>query len=126
MTISEAIDLLDVLKANKYTDEQKRRWLTELDGQIFKEIVQTHEADAAMPETFDGYDMDTPGTQELLVPSPYSDIYMHFLAMKVDLYNAEIINFNNNQQLFNLAYDTYAQAYNRTHMPVQTVRRFTL
>lgn len=126
MTISEAIDLLDVLKANKYTDEQKRGWLTELDGQVYKEIISTHAPDENTPESFAGYDAETPGDTVLLVPSPYNDVYMHYLAMKVDLYNTEIINYNNDQQLFNAAYDSYAQYYNRTHMPRQKVWKLNI
>lgn len=126
MTINEAIDLLDVLKANKYTDDQKRGWLSELDGQIYKEIIQTHAPDEHTPESFAGYDAGTDGTTELLVPSPYSDLYMHYLSMKVDLYNTEIVNYNNDKDLFNGAYDSYAQYYNRTHMPIQAVRRFNV
>ena len=42
MTIREAIDRVDLLKPNKQPGEFKVKWLSELDGLIWKEIMLKH------------------------------------------------------------------------------------
>ena len=124
MTIQEAIDRVDMIKPNQFTFEQKLRWLSELDGLIYKELIMTHEH-AADPELVE-HDASTPAETELLVPFPYTDIYLHYLSSQIDLGNAEIGKYNNNKQLFNNAYLTYSDYYTRTHMPLSACREFLL
>lgn len=124
MTIQTAIDRIDTLKPNKYTDMQKVAWLSELDGMVFSELLMTHEQPSII--TFDGYDESTSNDEELLVPYPYTDVYQHYLAMQMDLANAELQKYANDKILFNNAYNTYSDYYTRTHMPLQRVRQFRL
>ena len=51
MTIMDAIERVDTLKPNQYTEEQKVRWLERLDGQLFLELVCTHEGAAGTGRT---------------------------------------------------------------------------
>lgn len=68
MTITEAIERVDTLKPNQYTDEQKVRWLERLDGQLFLELVCTHEgAEGTLPR-YGTDQMD----RELLAPDPWA------------------------------------------------------
>ena len=124
MTIQEAIDRIDSLKPNKYTVEQKLAWLSELDGMIFHELMLTHENPAV--DTFSGYEDCTAMDTQLLAPHPYTEIYQHFLAMQMDLANAELQKYQNDKALFNSTYTTFSDYYTRTHMPVQKVRYFRL
>lgn len=124
MTIQTAIDRIDSLKPNKYTDMQKVAWLSDLDGMIFRELLLTHEQPPII--TFDGYDESTSRNEELLVPFPYTDVYQHYLAMQMDLANAELQKYANDKILFNSAYNTYSDYYTRTHMPVQKVHQFRM
>lgn len=72
------------------------------------------------------YTIDTdPGT-ELLVKFPYDEIYVWWLASRIDWQNQEIDKYNNDRALFNNAYDTYSDWYTRTHMPKQRVREFRI
>jgi hypothetical protein len=122
MTIKEAIDLVDKLKPNQYPFELKVKWLSKLDGQIFKELFMTHEGCPA--DTFAGYDNASPHC-ELLVPYPYDeDIYSHFLQAQIDKENAETAKYNQSITLYNTAYYSFASWYNRTHKPVQVGARF--
>ena len=41
MTINEAIEQLDKLKPNAYETAEKVRWLSELDGQITDELLES-------------------------------------------------------------------------------------
>lgn len=43
MTIQEAIDRLDFMKPNQYSDQAKIKWLSELDQLVWNELVMTHE-----------------------------------------------------------------------------------
>ena len=123
MTVQEAINQVNDLKPNYYSDEHKIRWLSRLDKQIRKEIIDTHED--APEEEFTGYDTETDTTTVLLVPEPYDEVYIHWLAAQIDLNNAEYERFNNDNALFAAAYNAYASAYNRDHMPKgSTVRYF--
>ena len=155
MTIQEAIDRVDILKPNHFTDEDKIGWLNTLDGQVWRELITTHEQPrrhghhhGVRPEDFaadplDGekphrhehdwnagryhpYDNDTPRDTVLLVEEPYAEMYIHYMAAQIDLGNAEIGKYNNDKSLFNNAYLTYSDYYTRTHMPLTRIRHFTL
>lgn len=116
MTIQEAIQYSDSLHPNGYDQETKISWLSDLDGRIFEEIINTHENGI---ETFTGYTTDTNTSTKLLVQEPYSNLYIPYLISKVDYYNAEISRYNNSSAVYNLAYQDFANWYNRTHMPKQ-------
>lgn len=120
ITIAEVISLVDSLKPNVRTDEEKRLWLNNLDRMIYEDIILTHEGSEEV--TFDGYDEDTPDDQELLVPKHYgAEIYRFFLEMQIDLANVEYNRYNVSSALFMSAYENYEKAYNRQHMPLQPV-----
>ena len=150
MRIQEALDRSDMRRPNMVKKEFKIAALSELDGQIWKELIQTHESGNAPPmtpmeriihlspelreaaeeqaeeETFTGYTMETdPGT-ELLAPFPYDEIYLYWLASKVDFQNLEPDKYNNDRQMFNSAWVALSDWYTRTHMPKQRVREFRI
>ena len=78
MTIIEAINRIDGLKPNIYSQSEKVRWLSQLDGFVKNDIIDTHEGSDAI--TFSGYDDETSIDTVLLIPSPYEDVYIHYLA----------------------------------------------
>lgn len=114
MKIIEAIQKVDALKPNNYSQEDKVKWLSTLDGIIKTEIIDTHEG--ADNVTFKGYDISSLET-ELLVPAPYDDIYIKWLEAQINYNNSEIGKYNNSMAMYNSAYSTYERYYNRTHMP---------
>ena len=114
MKLLEAIDRIDSLKHNTYTNNENVEWLSRLDGLIKNEIIDTHEGGDDI--VFEGY-TDNNLEQEMLVPSPYDDVYIRWLEAQIDYYNGEISRYNNSIAMFRTAYDTYDRWYNRTHMP---------
>ena len=112
MTIIEAITRIDAVKPNTYQQTEKVSWISALDGIIMREIIETHEGDSA---EFKGYTEDTPLTTVLLVPEPYSELYLYYLESKIDYWNGETKRFNNSSEMFNKAYSDYARWYNRSH-----------
>jgi hypothetical protein len=111
-----AINQLDAVKPNTYGQSDKIRWLSNLDGMIKAEIIDTHEG--ADKVTYKPYTMESLMT-ELLVGAPYDDIYVKWLEAQVDYANGEYVKYNNSISTYNAAYDAFARHYNRTHMPVQ-------
>jgi hypothetical protein len=55
--------------------------------------------------------------KELLVKAPYDVLYIRWLEAQIDYYNGEITRYNNSQQMYQTAYDTFDRHYNRTHLP---------
>ena len=115
MKISEAISQVDALKSNTYTQSDKVEWLSRLDAMVKKLIIDTHEADEEL--IFDGYDDNTDLSTELLVPTPFDEVYLRWLEAQIDYHNGEYDKYNNAIAMFNTAYNGYMSHYNRTHMP---------
>ena len=109
MTINEAILYADQTKPNAYSEQQKTRWLAELDGKIEREVFKTKElAEYTYPQ-----DAET----ELLVKFPHSDIYPLYISAMIDFHNREFGEYNNSILMFNQAYDVFAKWYIRNNIP---------
>ena len=116
MTIIEAISHVDAVKPNSYRQSEKIKWLSELDGIIKAEIIDTHEGGEGI--SFSGYDDATDVATVLLVPAPYDNIYIRYLEMQIDYANNEYGKYNNSMVMYNTAYNAYQSYYNRNHKPV--------
>ena len=116
MKILEAITKIDTLKPNSYTQTEKIKWLSTLDGVIKTEIIDTHEGGEGI--VFNGYDDNTSLDSELIAPSPYCDVYLRYLEAQIDYANGEINKYENSMTMFNSAYSNFEKFYNRTHMPI--------
>jgi hypothetical protein len=115
MTIMEAIHRINTVKPNSYDQPQKIKWLSNLDGIIKKEIIDTHEG--GEDKVFNGYTEETNLLTELLVPAPYDDIYLRYIEMQIDYANGEYGKYNNSKVMYNEMYSAFKNYYNRTHMP---------
>ena len=116
MTISEAIEKIDALKFNTYTQAEKVAWLSTIDGLIKAEVIDIHEG--AEKVEFNGYDDTTPTDTELLAPAPYDDLYIKWLEAQIDYTNDEYDRYNNSKIAYNTAYSAFQNWYTRTHMPI--------
>lgn len=124
MKISEAIALIDALKPNSYTDEEKVDWLSELDHMVRELVIDVHEG---APETpFEKYSIrnvdaatkEVVLAKDLIVDEPFDEIYLSWLESKVDYYNRETLSYNNTITRFNDTFAAYSNWYNRKHMPL--------
>lgn len=116
MTLMEAISHVDSIKPNRYTQVEKIKWLSILDGIVKTEIIDTHEGAEAV--TFNGYDDIAHLTTTLLIPAPYDDVYYRWLEARIDYANGEYGKFNNSITMYNTAYTAFEKFYNRTHKPI--------
>lgn len=117
MTLMEAINHLDAVKPNSYGQREKIKWLSNLDGLIKKEIIDTHEDGEKV--IFGGY-TEADLMKNLIAPAPYDDIYIKWLEAKIDYANGEYQKYNNSALAFNEGYQRFARAYHREHRPKNT------
>lgn len=147
MTCGDIIALLDQLKPNEYSDEEKLAWLTQIDRQIFTDIVLTHYNSVAQGEApadpADGQlwwvDPDLyrwsdgewvkvfpyhQTSDELLLGEDAGEMYRLYLMSQIDFYNADYERYNNTSALYNSVYSRLEKTYNRTKRAAS--RRFRL
>ena len=122
MTLKQAIQKFDEEYKNTLPEELKIEWINLLDSTVYNDIILTHQNKDTV--SFSGYSTTTPHQTVLLIPDPFSDIYIRFLAMKTDLYYSDISKFNNSVILYNSAYIKYQNYYNRKHLPIKNVEYF--
>lgn len=116
MTILEAIRRVDALRHNTFSQEEKIGWLAQVDALVTEELVRTHEEPNSEP--FRVYDEQTPLDQELLVPPPYDELYLHYLSAQMDYHNAEHDRYNRSMGMYQAVWSAFTNFYNRTHRPL--------
>lgn len=123
-------------------------FMVDMENQFIAKIAKIHDLEDPLTkeemisflETVDGilqekrnvdsgapvYDSDTDQGTVLLVKDPYSMVYVYWLMTKIDLQNLEMDKYNSDRALFENAYDTMHDWWNRTYMPVQRNRQFRI
>lgn len=122
MKIMEVLYRIDEVKPNSFSQSEKIKLLSSLDGLIKSQIIDTHEGGDDV--VFSGYNEDSNLDIELLVPAPYDDIYLRWLEAMIDYANGEYGKYNNSIVMYNTAYTAFANYYNRTHKPKGTKFKF--
>ena len=115
MKLTEAIARIDKLKSNPYDRGEKVAWLSCLDGLVWQQTVKTHGAQTGVE--FTPYTQETPDDQQLLIPAPYEEVYLWWLAAQIDYHNGEFTRYNNAISLFNTGFAAYVDSYHRSHRP---------
>ena len=121
MTIQEALNRVDAMRHNTYTQEEKVEWLSRLDGKIQRLILEAHEGEAA---AFSGYDAHTPEDTVLLVKKPFEEIYLYWLEAQICYADGEIADYNGAIAQYNRLYSAFQDAYRKEHMPKNAGSRF--
>lgn len=103
-TMNTVIERVDRLKPNAYTDEDKYKWISKVEGLV---SVQVFGKDA--PE----YSLSQGGDIPLLVGHPFDDIYELYVSAMIDYYNREINNYNNGALMFRERLDQFKEWYIR-------------
>ena len=120
MKIKDIIDLVDLKEPNSYSENEKIKWLSDLDGKIFNEVILTHEHDA--DAEFTPY---TAKTDELLLDAPYGeDIYVHYVIARIAAGNAEVSRYNQQIAMYNAAYSQWWNNFNANTRPLHKGHRF--
>ena len=125
MTIQEALDVTDQMKPNMMKEDLKIKYLTEIEQLIHDEIVMTH-VHTQEQETKPVYTEETDPETVLIVPDPYSMVYVYWLMSKIDIQNQEDARYNIDRAHFENAYNTMSDWWTRSNMPIQKTREFRL
>lgn len=121
MTILEAIQQVDLQIPNRFSLEEKCRWLSELDGLIFRELHQLYEGAEGMQYLNSEADV----SRTLLVQEPFAqELYLRYLESRMDDAHGDTERYQNSRLLFQAAYMNYARWYNRNHRPLSRERRY--
>ena len=108
MTLYDAIELFDREHPNNAPFHLKVQWLSQLDYKVYAEILS-----ARGYGDVKGYSLETPQDTILAVEDAFSEIYVYYLKMSLDLHNGEIDRFNNSAMLFNRTYKELFDYVNR-------------
>lgn len=111
MTIREAIDGVNNLQFNTYTDAEKINWLSRLDEHVALLVQDTGSAEGTW------YTVDSDKDTLLLIPSPFDEIYIYWLMAQMSYANGEIDKYNNAIALYNAEYVAYEKWYHRNNRP---------
>lgn len=119
MTVAQAISIFDLRSANDINDSDKIKWLSDLDGSIKENIIDTHEGGEEIKyKPYNEADLQ----KQLLIKEPYTEIYIFWLMCQMYLNRGEVNLYNNAVELYNQAYSNFAKYYNRKHMPIQKAK----
>ena len=114
MTAGELIAQVDALRPNHYSVEEKLRWLQRIDGQILRELEETH----VKSDEQTAFPADYTEETELRVGFPYdSELYTAYLFCQIDLHNGEIGKYNQSMSLLSAAWRQLADSVNREQLP---------
>lgn len=122
MTVAECIDLYDREHNNDVDTELKMRWLQVVESMVINEVIKTHEEEEEIDEEtyFDDWGED----KELLIPNQHIDVYHYYIDVRVKTMRNESKGMDRAMGLFNNAYLTYQQSYNRAHMPKRPAKHY--
>ena len=115
MILSEIIARYDNERKNTEDKSVKQRWVEELERIVLDDVILTHENEIENP---DEYFDDWGDSKELLIPMQYADVYINYIDMKMQLKLNQLQKYNSASTLYNNAYLTYQQWYNRHHKPL--------
>lgn len=136
MTIADVIATIAEMKPHAFPDSKIVKWLSDLDALIYKEVISLHE-NTAITTAYDDdgvlitdmpdptpYEMVAPETEggdetvpdvTLIVPEPYSELYVLYVAAQMDFWYGDIVRHNNNMMAYNNAYDGFLRWYHNKH-----------
>lgn len=101
MKINDVIARADELRLNAISDEQKYTWVYELECSVC-EMMEKASLQKAFPKDI-----------ELSMPEEHADVYVKYLAAKIDYYNGEMSLYANDMAIYNEAMDAARAWYIR-------------
>lgn len=106
MKLSEVMARSDALRMNVAPEEQKARWVWELEGQL-GEMAGISPRACPWPEE----------DPVLLLTGPYEEVYQLYLAAKIDYYNQEMGLYANDRTVYESLLGEAKAWWRRNHRP---------
>ena len=110
-TINTAIEAAMKLQPDAFSDNIKSRWISELDGKIMYETMHN--------SNFTPYEFPKDADKELIVKSPYDNIYELYIIAMSNFFSGEMSAYSAAAILFEQAYSEFRKNYLRNNMPPQ-------
>lgn len=115
MTVSDIISTVNRLKPNAYDDTDKAKWLSEVEGMIFDELVKASEN--GKDDHFYPIDYDSMPDRKLYADDRFSQLYVYYLFSKIDFMDNNIAQYNNDTAMFNAEYENFCSWFIRNNTP---------
>ena len=109
MTLGAAIEALDALKVNAYSNEQKTAWINDLEARVQTEALRTYPGSALTAYTW-ATDQDA----TLLIDQAYDNCYVLYLTAMIDFHNMEWMTYSNSMIMFNTMFTDYRTFCNKS------------
>ncbi len=116
MTVEQMIRQMDEIKPNAFTMGQKARWLGDMEGQIWTEILRQSGGD---------WDSGMQGGRRLLLPGKERRMYEAWLSAMIDLANGEYTKYAAGMSLYNSFVQAFAADYAQRFRPADRVAFWT-
>lgn len=116
MKLRELLTTVDQLRPNAFTDAEKIRMVNTVEGRIYKDILQKYEGVEPIFVPFE----EGQEERELVVPVPFTDVYVYYLISMMDFYNGDSGRYNDSMVLYNQAWEEFQAHYLQKHTPKQT------
>ena len=120
MTVGECVVKADLLRPNAIGEGEKLGWCLELERQLEHEFYPRY-VQPAPPEEEEGGAEAAPkpeGRNTVLSGSgPYEEMYVLYVACKIDLASQEVEAYAVDTALFRAAMDDFRKDYHRNHTP---------
>lgn len=125
MTIQEVLNTVDAQKPNMMSSAQKIKAISDIEGMIHADIIMKH-AHTPEEETCPVYDEDTDTGTDLLAPERFCYLYVYWVETRIDDMNQEMDKFNNDYAKFDNLFNSLADYWTQTHMPLTAKPHFVI
>lgn len=115
MTIIEAVNQIDNLKRNTFSQKQKIVWLSRLESMVKRLVIDTHEGSEDV--SFNGFTENTDLQTVLMMPEPFDEAYIYWLEAQIHYANEDIDMYNSAIMMFNASFEGYKAYYKQNHRP---------
>ena len=137
MTVAALIQQYNQERPNTVDDSEKILWLKKCEQMLISEVVKSHEYNisdgnklelkvsgstlyiqeaGSLENHISAFNLDT----ELIAPSPYDELYLHFLDKTISYNNNDTKRYNAASSMYNNALLCFKQYFNRTYKPKKT------
>ncbi len=110
MTLGECLQRADALRPNAGSEDEKDRWVLELEGELERDFFARYEGWQA-PEKGPGR------ASTLLASGPFEELYVFRVLARLELADREWDSYNVYNALANQLLSEFKKAWHRTHAP---------
>lgn len=116
MTVQEVIDFTDRVKPNDFTEEDKTKWISNVEGMVQAQIF------LQAPAEFITYTWPGDKNTRLLVEPPFDKLYLTYMQAMIDYHNGEYDNYQNTMAMFNSDFSEFMRWFANMYRPADNWR----